>query len=67
MGKLKVVVYCVFVLMLASCAAGKYGRVAFNSKKIGEYYFRRKGLGIATLLITILVIALYFRIKSIEK
>lgn len=35
--------------------------------KIDEYYFRRKGLGIATLIITILVIALYFRIRSIEK
>lgn len=38
-----------------------------GEKKIEEYYFRRKGLGIATLLITILVIAIYLRIKSIEK
>ncbi|UCD94592.1 MAG: cytochrome c3 family protein [Candidatus Zixiibacteriota bacterium] len=35
--------------------------------KVEEYYFRRKGLGIATLIITILVIALYLRIRSIDK
>ncbi len=41
----------------------------YNSgqKKISDYYFRRKGLGIATLLITILVIALYFKIRTLEK
>ena len=38
MGKLKVVTYIVVVSVLASCAAGKFGRVAYNSKKIGEYY-----------------------------
>jgi predicted CXXCH cytochrome family protein len=35
--------------------------------KIDDYYFRRKGLGIATLLITILAFALYLKIRSIEK
>ncbi len=35
--------------------------------KIDNYYFRRKGLGIATLLITILAIALYFKIRSLGK
>jgi len=35
--------------------------------KIDDYFFRRKGLGIATLLITILAIALYLKIRSIEK
>jgi hypothetical protein len=35
--------------------------------KIDDYYFRRKGLGVASLIITIIAIALYFRIKAIEK
>ena len=35
--------------------------------KIDEYYFRRKGLGVATLIITVLSIALYFKIRSIKK
>ena len=34
---------------------------------IDEYYFRRWGLGMSTLIITILVIALYFKIKQIER
>jgi len=38
MGKLKIFIYIVIAALLASCAAGKYGRVAVNSKKIGEYY-----------------------------
>ncbi|MFH2036811.1 MAG: cytochrome c3 family protein [Candidatus Zixiibacteriota bacterium] len=33
---------------------------------IDEYYFRRWGLAIATLFITILAIALYFKIRQIE-
>jgi predicted CXXCH cytochrome family protein len=32
---------------------------------IDEYYFRRKGLGLATLFITILVVALYLKIRQI--
>ncbi|MEW5923946.1 MAG: cytochrome c3 family protein [Candidatus Zixiibacteriota bacterium] len=35
--------------------------------KIDEYYFRRYGLGIATLIITLLAVMLYFKIRSIEK
>lgn len=35
--------------------------------KIGDYYFRRKGLGIATLIITLLAIGLYLKIRSTEK
>ncbi|MCP4568920.1 MAG: hypothetical protein GY841_15200 [FCB group bacterium] len=35
--------------------------------KVDDYYFRRKGLGVASLIITILAIALYFKLKSIEK
>ncbi len=35
--------------------------------KIDDYYFRRKGLGIATLIISILALALYLKIRSIEK
>ena len=34
---------------------------------IDEYYFRRWGLGASTLIITILVIALYLKIKQIER
>ncbi|MBI2427874.1 MAG: cytochrome c3 family protein [Ignavibacteriales bacterium] len=33
---------------------------------IDEYYFRRKGLGIATVIITILVISLYLYIRRVE-
>jgi len=35
-------------------------------KAIDEYYFRRKGLGISTLIITILAVSLYLYIKKIE-
>lgn len=38
-----------------------------SATKIDEYYFRRKGLGVASLLITILVVALFLRIRAIEK
>ncbi len=34
---------------------------------INEYYFRRKGLGVATLVITLLVVLLYLKIKQIER
>ncbi len=34
---------------------------------INEYYFRRWGLGVSTLFITILIIALYLKIKQIER
>jgi predicted CXXCH cytochrome family protein len=34
---------------------------------IAEFYFRRKGLGVSTLIITILVILLYLKVKEIEK
>jgi predicted CXXCH cytochrome family protein len=34
---------------------------------IDEYYFRRWGLGIATLIISIVVISLYFTVKAIER
>jgi len=34
---------------------------------IDEYYFRRWGLGASTLIITILVIAIYLKIKQIER
>jgi predicted CXXCH cytochrome family protein len=33
---------------------------------VDEYYFRRMGLGIATIIVTILVIGLYFKIKKME-
>ncbi len=34
---------------------------------IDEYYFRRQGLGVATLVITLLVILLYLKIRQIER
>ena len=34
---------------------------------IDEYYFRRWGLGIASGLITLLAIALYLKIRSLDK
>ncbi len=34
---------------------------------IDEYYFRRQGLGVATLAITLLVILLYLKIRQIER
>jgi hypothetical protein len=34
---------------------------------VDEYYFRRKGLGISTLILTVLVILLYLKIKRIEQ
>ncbi|HUI29663.1 MAG TPA: cytochrome c3 family protein [Candidatus Acidoferrales bacterium] len=34
---------------------------------INEYYFRRQGLGVATLAITFLVILLYLKIRQIER
>ncbi len=41
--------------------------IALAHKEIENYFFRRRGFGIATLFITLLVIALYFKIKEIEK
>jgi predicted CXXCH cytochrome family protein len=35
--------------------------------EITDFYFRRRGFGIATLFITVLVIALFFRIRSMDK
>lgn len=34
---------------------------------VDEYYFRRVGLGIATLIISVLVVSLYLTIRRIEK
>jgi ABC-type transport system involved in cytochrome c biogenesis permease subunit len=41
--------------------------VANSAALIDEYHFRRKGLGFATLFITILVVALYLKIRQIER
>lgn len=38
-----------------------------SASLIEDYHFRRKGLGIATLIITVLAILLYLRIRRIEK
>ena len=34
---------------------------------IDEYYFRRKGLGVVTIIVTILVILLYLKIRKLER
>lgn len=38
-----------------------------GQQAIGEYFFRRWGLGVATLIITIVAGSLYFTIRRIEK
>jgi hypothetical protein len=48
-------------LVAAGVVAGE-GRQA-----IDEYYFRRWGLGVATLIITVVGISLYVTIKRIER
>ena len=40
---------------------------ANSAALIGEYHFRRKGLGFATLFITILVVALYLKIRRVDR
>ena len=35
--------------------------------EIADYYFRRRGFGIASLFITVLVIALFFKIRSMDR
>lgn len=46
----------------------KADTVKANSEAlINEYYFRRKGLGIATLFFTLLVIGLYLKLRKTEK
>ncbi len=34
---------------------------------IDDYYFRRKGFAVSTLIVTLLVIGLYFKIRRLEK
>ena len=38
-----------------------------GQEAIDEYYFRRKGLGIVTIIVTFLVILLYLKIRKLEK
>lgn len=53
---------------LAEDGIAKARLVSANSEKlIDEYYFRRKGLGIATVFMTILVVALGAAIRRIER
>ncbi|MDP6528182.1 MAG: hypothetical protein QGI43_00610, partial [Gemmatimonadota bacterium] len=40
---------------------------AGGTESLEEFRFRRKGLLIATLLITVLGISLYFRIRSLDE
>jgi hypothetical protein len=47
-------------------------KITSNAKVTGEeaikeYYFRRAGLGISTLFITIIGLTLYFKLRKIEK
>jgi hypothetical protein len=41
--------------------------ISLAGQVIAEYDTRRKGFGIATIFITILVVALFFKIKEIDK
>lgn len=56
------------VLSRATPGIEKADTVRINSASlIDEYHFRRKGLGFATLFITILAVALYIKIKRIDR
>ena len=48
--------------LVVALAVSNQGRQA-----IDEYYFRRIGLGVATVIITILASSLYFFIRRIER
>ena len=53
---------------IAEAGYQKANEVRTNSAAlVDEYYFRRKGLGLATLFITVLVVALWVYIRRIEK
>lgn len=41
--------------------------IANSGKLIDEYYFRRKGLGLVTLIITIMAIAIYIKTKRVDE
>ena len=41
--------------------------VILATKEIEDYGFRRRGFGVATLFITLLTVALFFKIRSLEK
>ncbi len=52
----------------ADAGIEKAEQVKTNSASlIDEYYFRRKGLALATLFITIMAVALYIKIKRVDK
>ena len=56
------------VLPKSEAGIEKAEQVKTNSAAlIDEYYFRRKGLGIATLFITLMVIGLYLKIRKVER
>jgi hypothetical protein len=38
-----------------------------GERAIGDYYYRRVGLGVSTLIITILAVTLYLYIRRLEK
>ena len=41
--------------------------ITLAGMEISDYYFRRRGFGIASLFITVLAIALFFRIRNMDK
>lgn len=56
------------VLTVSAAGIAKADTVRVNSAAlIDEYHFRRKGLGFATLFITIVAIALYIKIRRIDR
>jgi hypothetical protein len=38
-----------------------------GEEAISDYYFRRIGLGFSTVIVTLLVIGLYIKLKKVEK
>jgi len=52
----------VAIAALASAPARAAGDAAFH-----EYHFRRRGLAISTLVVTVLVVLLYLKLRQIER
>jgi hypothetical protein len=47
-------------------AANSKSAIMLANKEVEDYYIRRRGFGLATIFITLLVVALFFKIRDIE-
>jgi hypothetical protein len=47
-------------------AANSKSAIMLANKEVEDYYIRRRGFGLATIFITILVVALFFKIRDME-